>query len=55
MAFGFSNLSHGQVLGLDMHRQQSFWIGLHFRSISQAHVVLFLPLCMYVELSVLYF
>ena len=33
-----------------MHRlniQQSFWIGLHFRSISLAHVVLFLPLCVY--------
>ena len=44
MSFAFSSLSSGQVLGLDMHHltiQQSFWIGVHFRSISQAHAVLF--------------
>ena len=54
MSFAFSSLSSGQVLGLDMHHQKSFWIGLHFRSISQAHVVLF-DLCVHVCSNQSYF
>ena len=54
MSFAFSILSSGQVLGLDMHHQKSFCIGLHFRSISQAHVVLF-DLCVHVCSNQSYF